>query len=56
MATDTAIDLKIFPKVLSHILERVHWETDFFIFANLSMDTLDYCGPETTVVAILLGW
>ena len=57
MATDTVIDLKNFPKVLSHILERVRWETDFFIFANLSMDTLDYCGPEINKgsKAILLG-
>jgi menaquinone biosynthesis decarboxylase len=57
MATDTAIDLKVFPKVLTHILERVHWETDLFIFANLSMDTLDYCGPEINKgsKAILLG-
>ena len=57
IATDTVIDLKVFPKFLSHILERVHWETDFFIFANLSMDTLDYCGPEINKgsKAILLG-
>ena len=57
MATDTALDLKVFPKVLGHILERVRWETDFFIFANLSMDTLDYSGPEINrgSKAILLG-
>lgn len=57
IATDTAVDLKNFPKLLAHVLERVRWETDLFIFANLSMDTLDYCGPEVNKgsKAILLG-
>ncbi len=55
--TDSLIDLKNFPKLLSHVLARVHWETDFFVVANLSMDTLDYCGPEVNKgsKAILLG-
>jgi 4-hydroxybenzoate decarboxylase subunit C len=57
VATNTPLDLKNFPKLLEHVLERVHWETDFFIFSNLSMDTLDYCGPEINQgsKAILLG-
>jgi len=57
MATNTPLDLKDFPKLLEHILERVRWETDFFIFSNLSMDTLDYSGPEINKgsKAILLG-
>jgi menaquinone biosynthesis decarboxylase len=57
MVTDTAMDLKSFPAVLTHILERVRWETDLFIISNLSMDTLDYCGPEVNKgsKAILLG-
>lgn len=46
LATDSAIDLKNFRGVLAHILERVRWETDLFVLSNLSMDTLDYCGPE----------
>ncbi|MFN8007159.1 MAG: UbiD family decarboxylase [Terriglobia bacterium] len=57
IATDRSLDLKDFPRVLTHILERVRWETDFFILANLSMDTLDYCGPEINKgsKAILMG-
>ncbi|HEU0006995.1 MAG TPA: UbiD family decarboxylase [Terriglobia bacterium] len=57
IATDSAVDLRNFPKLLAHVLERVQWETDLFIFANLSMDTLDYCGPEVNKgsKAVLLG-
>jgi len=40
--TDSEIDLHDFPRVLEHVLARVKWESDFFIFANTSMDTLDY--------------
>jgi 4-hydroxybenzoate decarboxylase subunit C len=31
--------------VLVHLLERTQFETDLFVFANVSMDTLDYTGP-----------
>jgi 3-polyprenyl-4-hydroxybenzoate decarboxylase len=57
IATDSAVDLRNFPRLLTHVLERVRWETDLFIFANLSMDTLDYCGPEINKgsKAVLLG-
>ena len=57
IATDSAVDLKDFPKLLEHVLERVHWETDLFVISNLSMDTLDYSGPEVNKgsKAILLG-
>ena len=57
IATDSAVELKNFSKVLAHVLERVRWETDLFIFSNLSMDTLDYCGPEVNKgsKAVLLG-
>ncbi|NIM00436.1 MAG: UbiD family decarboxylase [Acidobacteria bacterium] len=43
---DHAIDLKDFPRVLEALLERSHPETDLYVFSNLSMDTLDYTGPE----------
>jgi 4-hydroxybenzoate decarboxylase subunit C len=43
---DTPMDLRNFKKVLEHLLRRVNWETDLYIFSNLSMDTLDYTGPE----------
>ena len=46
LLTDQPVDLEDFPRVLETILERFRPETDLFIFANLSMDTLDYTGPE----------
>ncbi|MCA9445559.1 MAG: UbiD family decarboxylase [Candidatus Omnitrophica bacterium] len=46
LLTDKKQDLKDFKSVLTHILARCHWETDLFVFSNLSMDTLDYAGPE----------
>ncbi|HEY2289429.1 MAG TPA: UbiD family decarboxylase [Thermoanaerobaculia bacterium] len=45
LVTDRAVDLKDFPAVLTHLLERTHPETDLYVFSNLSMDTLDYTGP-----------
>jgi UbiD family decarboxylase len=44
--TDRPVDLRDFPALLTHVLERTHPETDLFVFANLAMDTLDYTGPE----------
>jgi 3-polyprenyl-4-hydroxybenzoate decarboxylase len=46
LVTDRHVDLKDFRATLEHILERTHPETDLYVFANLSMDTLDYSGPE----------
>ncbi len=46
LVTDQQVDLKDFKSVLTTILERMHPETDLFIFSNLSLDTLDYTGPE----------
>jgi len=40
--TDTPLDLRDFKGLLEHVLARVRWESDFFIFSNVSMDTLDY--------------
>ena len=42
---DRAIDLRDFKRTLEHVLSRTHPETDLYVFANLSMDTLDYTGP-----------
>jgi UbiD family decarboxylase len=57
LVTDTPRDLRDFPGLLEHLLARVSWETDLFVIANLSMDTLDYSGPEVNrgSKAILLG-
>ena len=46
LVTDREVDLRDFRATLTHILERSRPETDLFVFANLSMDTLDYTGPE----------
>jgi UbiD family decarboxylase len=46
LLTDHPQDLRDFPTLLSHILARARFETDLFIFPNLSMDTLDYSGPR----------
>ncbi len=57
MLTDGTLDLHDFRGVLEHILARVRWETDFFIFANTSMDTLDYTSGKVNEgsKAILMG-
>jgi 3-polyprenyl-4-hydroxybenzoate decarboxylase len=46
LVTDQAVDLKNFRATLEHLLARTRPETDLYVFANLSMDTLDYSGPE----------
>ena len=55
--TDSTIDLHDFRTVLEHVLARVNWETDFFIFSNTSMDTLDYTSGKINEgsKAILMG-
>lgn len=44
--TDGAIDITDFPTLWTHVLERINWQTDLFIFSNVSQDTLDYTGPK----------
>ncbi len=46
LVTDQPVDLKNFRETLVHLLQRTHPETDLYVFSNLSMDTLDYTGPE----------
>ena len=46
LVTDERVDLKDFRRTLVHLLERTNPETDLYVFSNLSMDTLDYTGPE----------
>ena len=57
IAVNSPIDLKNFPNLLRHVLERIEWETDLFIISNISMDTLDYSGPKVNEgsKAIMLG-
>lgn len=57
LVTDQPVDLRDFRATLTAVLERCRPETDLFIFANLSLDTLDYTGPELNKGSrgILLG-
>lgn len=46
LLTDGPIDVEDFPRLWVHILARINWQTDLFVFANVSQDTLDYTGPS----------
>ena len=45
LVTDRYVDVRNFKATLEHMLARTRSETDLYVFANLSMDTLDYTGP-----------
>lgn len=45
IVTDGEIDVADFRSLWVHVLERIQWEQDLFVFANVSQDTLDYTGP-----------
>jgi UbiD family decarboxylase len=57
LLTDTPQDLKDFPRLLEHVLERFRPETDLFVISNVSMDTLDYTSGKVNEgsKAIMLG-
>jgi len=57
LLTDGSIDVADFPKLWQHILERIQWDRDLFVFANVSQDTLDYTGPSVNKgsKAMMLG-
>ena len=57
LLTDASLDMADFPKVWQHILERIEWEKDLIVFANVSQDTLDYTGPAVNSgsKAMILG-
>ncbi len=46
IVTDGEIDIADFAKLWVHVLERIEWHRDLFVFANVSQDTLDYTGPS----------
>jgi UbiD family decarboxylase len=46
MLIDRPMDLRNFRQVLTYLLERADWVRDLFVFSEVSMDTLDYAGPE----------
>lgn len=57
LLTDGAVDVADFPALWQHILERIQWDRDLYIFANVSQDTLDYTGPSVNSgsKAMMLG-
>lgn len=57
LVTDGSIDVADFPRLWQHILERIEWDRDLFVFANVSQDTLDYTGPSVNKgsKAMMLG-
>jgi UbiD family decarboxylase len=57
IVTDGDIDIADFAALWVHVLERVQWEQDLFVFANVSQDTLDYTGPSVNKgsKALLMG-
>jgi 3-polyprenyl-4-hydroxybenzoate decarboxylase len=46
LLTNRDVDLRDFRATLTHVLERADFRTDLFVFANQSMDSLDYAGPR----------
>ncbi|HEY0461277.1 MAG TPA: UbiD family decarboxylase [Pyrinomonadaceae bacterium] len=46
LLTDKPQDLRDFKSLFENILERVEWESDFFIFDRTSFDTLDYASGK----------
>ena len=46
LVTDRPVELRDFKATLEHVLARTSFETDLYVFSNLSMDTLDYTGPR----------
>jgi UbiD family decarboxylase len=54
---DKSVDLKDPRAVLTHLLARFRPETDLYVVSNVSMDTLDYAGPEINLGSkgIMLG-
>ncbi|MHB8809029.1 MAG: UbiD family decarboxylase [Desulfobulbaceae bacterium] len=57
IVTDGALDVADFRKLWPYVLERVRWDQDLFVFANVAQDTLDYTGPSVNKgsKAMLLG-
>ena len=57
LVTDGSLDVAHFPRLWQHILERIDWTRDLFVFANVSQDTLDYTGPSVNKgsKAMMLG-
>jgi len=57
LLTDTPQDLRDFRSLFEHILARVEWHRDLFIFSQTAFDTLDYASGKINhgSKAILMG-
>ncbi len=57
LLTDTPQDLRDFKNLFEHILARVDWRRDLFIFSQTAFDTLDYASGKINhgSKAILMG-
>jgi 3-polyprenyl-4-hydroxybenzoate decarboxylase len=57
LITDKPQDLRDFRTLFEHVLERVEWESDLFIFSQTAFDTLDYASGKINhgSKAILMG-
>lgn len=57
IVTDGDIDVADFKRLWVHVLERVDWQQDLYVFAGVSQDTLDYTGPSVNKgsKAMLMG-
>jgi UbiD family decarboxylase len=57
LLTDKAQDLRDFKSLFEHILERVEWHKDLFVFSQTAFDTLDYASGKINhgSKAIMMG-
>ncbi|HMQ04592.1 MAG TPA: UbiD family decarboxylase [Pyrinomonadaceae bacterium] len=57
LLTDTPQDLRDFRSLFEHVLARVDWHRDLFIFSQTAFDTLDYASGKINhgSKAILMG-
>ena len=57
LLTDTPQDRRDFKSLFEHILARVEWDRDLFIFSRTAFDTLDYASGKINhgSKAILMG-
>ena len=57
LLTDTPQDLRDFRSLFEHILSRVEWSRDLFVFGRTAFDTLDYASGKINhgSKAILMG-
>jgi 4-hydroxybenzoate decarboxylase subunit C len=46
LVLDSPFPLRDFRAVFTEVLRRTDFRTDLYVFANLSMDSLDYAGPR----------